>query len=687
MAPSGKDGKNDPRTTLTAKRRGGKDNNESGKEKKNGKAKSKGKAKNKEKPKGKSGGRKSGLPLFPVVKWLFVLFLWALIGIGVLVAWYARDLNEITSTPQFERKTSITLKAADGSTIARYGELKSIAVPLNKLPSELIYAVMATEDRRFYQHFGIDPLGIARAAVRNVIRGGVVQGGSTITQQLAKNLFLSHDRTFRRKIQEVLLAFWLEHELTKDEILTAYLNRIYFGSGAYGVEAASRIYFGKSASNLNLKECAMLAGVIKAPSRYSPLNNPKLAHQRMDIVLSAMRDAGYLTGRQDNPGSAIEIADIARTETRSAKEARYFADYVIDQIDDLIGTPSEDIIVETTLIPEIQNSAEASLEAALELYGESRNAHQGAVLAMHRDGAIVAMIGGRNYGKSQFNRATQARRPPGSAFKTIVFLAALEGGWRPSDMIEDVPITSGSYRPANFDNKYYGEVTLEEALSRSLNSATVKLARYVGINKVVELARSLGIEADLKKDMSLALGSSGVPMIEIVQAYGVLANKGYRVKPFAITRITDNQGQLYYERNRKDEGRQVINPKTAGEITYMLTEAVERGTGKNARLPDTRAAGKTGTSQDYRDAWFAGYSGDYVAAVWIGNDDNSPTNGVTGGSIPAQIWKDIMLTAINVRPPEPLLSETPPSQGFSSILSRLLSSSTSGERPARGYNN
>lgn len=660
-----------------------KENKKKPKKEKKSRVKKKTPAKKPARPKKKKTGEKP--MIFNLFRWLIVLGLWGMLAASALVAWYAMDLPEITSSPKFERKTSITVKAADGSVITRYGELKSVTVSLDELPSEVIYAVMAIEDRRFYQHFGIDPVGIARAMVRNLLKGGVVQGGSTITQQLAKNLFLSHERTLRRKVQEVLLAVWLEHELTKDEILTAYLNRVYFGSGAYGIEAASKTYFNKSARNLNLRESAMLAGLLKAPTRYSPLNNPDLAKKRTDVVLSAMRSAGYITEKALLSNTGTTFSRPYQKESTSTKAARYFSDYVIDQLDDMIGSPSEDIIVETTLIPEIQSSAENSLEKTIKESGEQKNIGEGAILVMHRSGAIIAMVGGNDYGKSQFNRTTQARRPPGSAFKPIVFLAALEKSWKATSKIKDAPITEGEYRPSNFNDKYYGTVTLQQALSKSLNSASFRLAENVGIGRIINTAKILGIETRLNRDMSLSLGSSGIPMIEMLEAYTVIANQGNSITPYAITRITGQNGEIYYERQKNNPSRQLISSRNAREMTFMLTETVEHGTGKHAKLPgNSYAAGKTGTSQDFRDAWFIGYISDYSAAVWLGNDDNSPMNGVTGGSYPAMIWKDVIMTTEKITLPENIT--TSKNSSFGSVLGRLLGNVEGKSTSTRSYN-
>lgn len=575
-------------------------------------------------------------------KWCFILGIWTALFLGGVIAWYAGELPAIAKTADFDRRASIIVKAADGSVIARYGEQKGDSVRTADLPSYMIEAVLATEDRRFYTHPGIDLPGIARAMAVNLAKGRFAQGGSTITQQLAKNLFLTHERTLKRKIQEAMLALWLERQLTKDEILSAYLNRVYLGSGVYGVEAAAQLYFNKPAQEVNLQEAAILAGLLKAPSTYSPLNNPDLARKRAGVVLSAMVDAGYIT--KDEAQNAGTLAPTPRHKPAGEKAVRYFADWVIDGLDDLVGSPDMDMIVETTLDSGIQAKAEETLTKTLIENGESRHVSQGAVLVMRPDGAVLGMVGGRDYSASQFNRVTQASRAPGSSFKPIVYLTALEEGWRKSSQILDAPITQGKYRPKNFGDKYYGDVTLEEALRHSMNTASVRLMMEVKPSAVIQTARKMGIISKLEPDLSLALGSSGVSMLEMNTAYAVLANGGRRVYPFAITRITTDEGRVLYERKDISRYQQILSSSAVRDLGDMMRSVIEDGTGRRARLPFP-AAGKTGTSQDSRDAWFIGYSDRVVASVWLGNDDNSPMQDITGGSLPAGIWRDVMAYA------------------------------------------
>ncbi len=579
-----------------------------------------------------------------LIKWGFVAALWGVLLIGGYILWLARDLPNILDSVAFERKTAIVFRADNGEEIARYGEMRGNAVTIDDLPDHLVNAVLAIEDRRFYVHSGVDPLGIARAMLTNLREGGIVQGGSTISQQLAKNLFLSHDRTFRRKIREAMLALWLERHLTKDEILSAYLNRVYLGSGAYGVDAAAHLYFSKPATALTLRESATLAGMLKAPSRYNPRNNPDLAAARADVVLEAMVDAGFLA-RADKQHNPRYPNVLERQKTAPDENARYFTDWTMEQIQDLIGTPDEDLQVRTTLDPNIQAAAERALNETLTQYGAARGVSQGAVLVMRPDGAVLAMVGGRSYGRSQFNRATQAHRPPGSAFKPVVYLAALLEGAGPLDMVLDAPITEGAYRPKNFADEYEGDVTLETALARSLNTAAVRVADRAGIANILHTGRQLGIRADLDRNLSLALGSSGVPMLEMATAYATLAARGRAIRPYAVRNILTAEGAPLYHHPEHKTVMRVVPADAAEQITMMLRRTVTDGTGRAAALPGIRAAGKTGTSQDSRDAWFIGYTDRFVAAVWLGNDDNTPMDGVTGGSLPARIWRETIRAA------------------------------------------
>lgn len=574
-------------------------------------------------------------------KWLFVVGLWVGIFGVLLMAWYARELPSITRGANFGPKISTTILATDGSMLARYGEIRGKSLDIDEISPYLVKAVLATEDRRFYHHFGLDPLGLLRAFTTNTIKGRVVQGGSTITQQLAKNLFLTQERTYKRKIQEAMLALWLEMELSKDEILSAYLNRVYMGAGAYGVEAASRLYFNKDAKDLNLREAATIAGLLKAPSRYSPTNNPQLARERSNVVIAAMLDAGEIT--KEEAKNLNEEPPPPEPVPGEIDAVRYFTDWVIDGVNDLVGTPEEDLIIETTLVPGFQDKAEEALgDALLKATEAEKNISQGAVIVMDPGGAVLAMVGGRDYKESKFNRATQAKRPPGSSFKPIVYMTALENGYRPMDMVNDAPITTGRYRPANYGGKYYGELTMENALALSLNTIAFQLAKAVGPQAIINMANRLGIYSNLQPDLSIALGSNGVSLLEMGTVYSTLANGGYRTIPFAIKSIKGKDGYVYYERREGRPSVPVISAALDDTITGMLQKPLEYGTAQGAKLP-WPASGKTGTSQDSRDALFCGYTDDLVTVVWMGNDDNSPMKNVTGGSYPAQIWRNIMV--------------------------------------------
>lgn len=577
-----------------------------------------------------------------ILKWGVVASLWVAIFIGILVTWYASELPDITEAMIFERRPTITVKANDGTVLDRYGDIKGETVKVEELPPHVVYAILATEDRRFYYHFGLDPFGIARAFGVNVVNAGFVQGGSTITQQLAKNLFLSRERTLKRKVQEAMLAIWLETKLTKDEILSAYLNRVYLGSGAYGIDAAARVYFGKGAKDLSLRESATIAGLLKAPSRYSPATNPELSAERTRTVLNSMVDAGFI--EQADLDALDKLPPSPRRKPSSGDTVRYFTDYIVGQLEDLIGPIEKDLIIETTLDPEIQQASEEAITKALLQFGPKNNISQGATVVMRLDGGIVGMVGGRDYGLSEYNRATNALRSPGSSFKPFVYLAALESGWSSNDLIVDEPITEGRYRPQNYGHEYYGEVTLMEAITRSLNTVAVNLMKSTGPEATISVARRLGITAELEPNLSLALGSNGVPIIQMATAYASLGRGGAAVEPFSILRILDEDGNIYYERPKHTTLRQVVSRGKVYELTEMMKNVVQYGTGQAAQGP-YMAAGKTGTSQEFRDAWFNGFTEKYAAAVWFGNDDNSPMKRATGGLVAAPAWRNIMTVA------------------------------------------
>ena len=570
-----------------------------------------------------------------------VAAVWGGIAVGGLIAWYALDLPDIEGTLALGRAPTVRLLAADGREIAAIGDLYGMPMRLAELPPVLPAAVLTMEDRRFYDHFGIDLLGLARAAVTNAGAGRIVQGGSTITQQVAKNLFLTPQRTLKRKVQELLLALWLEHRLTKDQILTVYLNRVYLGAGTYGVEAAARRYFGKSARRVTAYEAALLAGLLTAPSRYSPARDPALAARRAHAVLRVMTAAGALTPAEaasaKDGGRALPAARLPR------RQGRHFVDWVLEQVRGYISAGDRDLVVKTTLDGSLQRTAEAAVGALLEGPGARVGATEAALVVLSPDGAVRAMVGGRDYAKSQFNRATQARRQPGSAFKPFVYLAGLEAGLTPDTMVDDAPVTVAGWSPRNFDKRYQGPMTLRQALARSVNTAAVRVARKAGIERVAAAARRLGIGARLTANPSLALGAAEVGLLELTAAYGPFANGGFGMLPYAIEEIRDTAGRVLYRRAGSGMGR-VVGAARVAAMNDMLSAAVSSGTGRAARL-GRPVAGKTGTSQDFRDAWFVGYSADLVGGVWVGNDDGRPMRGVTGGGLPAQMWRRVMEAA------------------------------------------
>ncbi|MEJ2121279.1 MAG: PBP1A family penicillin-binding protein [Alphaproteobacteria bacterium] len=584
------------------------------------------------------------------LKWGIVSFVWLFIAMVAMVAWYAYDLPDVNKIEAARRAPAVVFKDRNGVTLASYGDLYGSAVRLADVPKYLPQAVIATEDRRFYHHIGIDFIALTRALWVNIRHGQIREGGSTISQQLAKNLFLTRERTVRRKVQETLLAFWLERRFTKDQILTIYLNRVYLGAGTYGVDAAARRYFGKSARHVNLYEAAMLAGLLKAPSRHNPANDPNAAANRAKIVLLDMVEAGYIT--KARAARALEAKHTLRSDL-AAGGRHYFADWVRRRIKDYAGEVTRDLIVTTTLDAGLQKIAEEQLARYLDKYGPRLRVGQGALLALSTDGAVRAMVGGRDYQDSKFNRVTQARRQPGSAFKPFVFLAAIESGIEPDAKFVDAPVRIGRWRPKNYHNKYYGEVTLRESVTRSLNSVAVRVSEKVGRGKVIRVARRLGIRTRLRAHPSIALGASEVTMLELTGAYATLANNGIGIFPYGIVEIKTRGGRVLYRRRGSGLGR-VVAASNVAAMNDVLRAVMVWGTGKAARLPDRPAAGKTGTSQDFRDAWFIGYTPDLITGVWVGNDDARPMKGVTGGSLPAWIWKGFMIRALKGRSPKKL---------------------------------
>ncbi|MCW9034637.1 MAG: PBP1A family penicillin-binding protein [Rhodospirillales bacterium] len=596
----------------------------------------------------------SRLKLF--FNWFIILTIWGIVIGGAILSYFAYGLPDIESATTSARKPHIQVLDARGRLIGDVGEIYGGAVNIKDIPKSLPQAIMATEDRRFYHHIGLDFIGLARAMWVNLKAGRIVQGGSTITQQVAKNLFLTPKRTFKRKIQEVMMALWLEQKFTKDQIFTLYLNRVYFGARTYGVEAAARRYFGVSARKLSIYQSALIAGLLKAPSRYNPQRNPERAHKRTAVVLNNLVVAGYLNKAQADKAKKQKTRILRATARPNI--ARYFIDWAMGQAQGYLGQIDLDITIKTTLNSRLQLSAEKKLEALLARHGKRYNASQGAILVLNDKGAVRAMVGGRNYAKSQFNRVTQALRQPGSAFKPFVYLAGLDIGLTPYSQVIDEPITVAGWSPKNYKGTFQGPMSLTRSLAESINTVAVKVAKDAGVSQVIQKARKLGITSTLPDDLTIALGAGEVNLMEITAAYGPFSNGGKGVWPYGVTEIKDSRGKILYRRMGGGPG-QVISNRQVNQMNVMLKAVVQDGTGKSAHL-DRPSAGKTGTSQDFRDAWFIGYTGEFIAGVWVGNDNGASMKKVTGGGLPARLWKDVMVAAHQGLPIRPIPSPQEP---------------------------
>ncbi|GAB5504855.1 MAG: transglycosylase domain-containing protein [Rhizobiaceae bacterium] len=587
---------------------------------------------------------KRGSGFFGLLKtatyWCVVLGIWGGIAAAGIVLWYGAQMPSMTTWEIPDRPPNVRIVSVDGTLVANRGMTGGQAVGLHEMSPYIPEAVIAIEDRRFHSHFGIDPIGLARAMFENLTTGRITQGGSTITQQLAKNLFLKPDRTVERKVQEVLLALWLEHKHSKQQILEMYLNRVYFGSGSYGVEAASRRYFDKPASDVSLSEAALLAGLLKAPSRLSPARDPKAAEKRAQVVLQAMRNSGMI---DDGQMTTAMSAPAARAAAYWTGAEHYVADKVMEELPGLIGEITGDVVVETTLDFGLQKVAENTIRRLIDENGKKLHVTQGVLVSLDNTGAVRAMVGGYDYANSQFDRATEARRQPGSAFKPFVYMAAVERGMTPETRVRDAPVRIGKWSPSNFNDKYHGDVSLSFALSRSLNSVAARLVGQVGAKNVIEAAYRMGIESDLKNNASIALGTSEVTPLELTAAYVPFANGGYRPFVHFIEKVSTPEGKVLWQRRSGGIPR-VVNARVVGMMNAMMSRTLEEGTGRKAYF-GWPAAGKTGTTQSSRDVWFVGYTANLTTGVWFGNDDNSPTKKVTGGSMPAQAWHDYMAAA------------------------------------------
>jgi penicillin-binding protein 1A len=571
-------------------------------------------------------------------KWIIIFGIWSFLILAIIIGYYYNNLPSLQELETKNEKQVININYSNQEKITTLGNIYQDDIKFYQLPQDLIHSVIATEDRRFFDHHGIDLIGISRASIVNYKAGHLSQGGSTITQQLAKLLFLSPKKTFKRKIEEILLAFELEKTFSKEQILTLYLNRAYFGSGNYGVNNAAKFYFNKSVSDIDLNEAAMLAGLLKAPSKFSPKNNPKLSKLRTKEVIHNMIEAGFLT-KDKITKSAPKIN---YQNDRALKF--YFADYVSDQFTDYLSSSQgkiRNLNIKTTLNQKIQEQLESITDQFLKQNSAKIANSELAIIIMAKDGAILGMVGGKNYHQSQFNRAIYAKRQPGSAFKTLVYLTAFENGFTPDNLFEDKKTTIGDWNPENYDKKYHGQISLKQAFANSINSIAIQLNHQIPQDQLIKNAKKLGIISKIEKnDATIALGTLEVTPLELTNAYATIANDGYPVIPYAISEISNQENKIIYQ--RQSSGLEKVIPQKAEDyIKEALREVIKTGTGKNANIAKN-IYGKTGTSQNFRDAWFIGFNDDYVIGIWIGNDNNSATNKITGGGLPTSLFAEIM---------------------------------------------
>jgi penicillin-binding protein 1A len=603
-------------------------------------------------PPGRGGGqdaehprrRRSGLQSF--IYWTLVAGVWLLIFAVAFFAVFSVDLPDTSKLYDVKRQPSVSYLDRSGGLIAVRGSQYAPPVDLDKLPPYVPKAFIAVEDRWFYWHPGFNPWGIVRSQVYNLThhgQGGPLRGGSTITQQLARALFLTPNQNYRRKAQELILAIWLELKFSKKQILELYLNREYFGAGAYGIEAASQRYFGKPAAQLSVGEAALLAGMMKGPTRYSPVAATDRAERRATIVLDEMTRIHAITPAQRD--QAIKTPVVVNPILANQR-AQYFTDYADDQVRQLVGDPTEDLVVETTLDLPLQASAEQALKAGVAA-AQNQGVRQGALVSLDGEGRVRAYVGGINYLQSQFDRVTQARRQAGSSFKPFVYLTAMEAGRTPDTPVVDEPITIGNWTPRNYTGKYLGPITLEVGLKESINTVAARLANEVGTSNVAATAHRLGITSAIQLDPSMALGAVEVSPMEMAQAYTPFSNGGVFARGYAIERIRTASGKVLYDHGvGAQDKRPVIGQPALSYMIQMMRQVIASGTGTGARVPGYDLAGKTGTTSDYRDAWFIGYTGGFTTAVWVGKDDNTPMRRVTGGGPPAAIWRSYMTQAL-----------------------------------------
>ena len=595
--------------------------------------------------------RRMNFDKWVVIRALIALGLWSALALGCLLLFWLHDLPTVEGLeqlPQGSRK--ITILAADSSVLSVHGDLRLPPLEYGQIPPHLISAVVATEDRRFFEHGGIDYHGILRAAAVNLLAGRVKQGGSSITQQLAKIAFLTSERSFKRKVQELVLAFSIEHTYSKEQIMAMYLNRAYMGAGIYGVGAAAHYYFDKNVRDLTLYQAAIIAGLLKAPSKYSPIINLEQGIKRAKQILLNMEEFGLMTALERKRAEDEPL--VLNTKNFGQRRTLYFSDYVIEQVDQLVGDDVSNLVVYTSCNQDLQEKLQAELQQFIKANGHEFHVQQGAIVVMTPTGELRAMIGGTDYGRYPYNRAAKAIRQPGSAFKPIVYAAALEAGISPDAIYQDEPFKVGKWQPRNMSRGYRGAVTVAEALKLSLNTVTVRLSEEIGRTKVVDLAQKMGITTPIEPHPSIALGAIEVRVLDLTSAYAVFANNGQAVKPHAILKISqENGGKVLYQRPANLQSNRIISSDTTHKMTKILESVLTEGTGKAAYF-GRPAAGKTGTSQEFRDAWFLGFTPQLVAGVWLGNDDDLPMHRVSGGTLPAKLWRQVMLTAHDNLPVE-----------------------------------
>jgi penicillin-binding protein 1A len=588
--------------------------------------------------------RQKRSPLQALIYWVLVLGVWGLIFLVAFFAVFAVDLPDTSSLYDVKRQPSVSYLDRSGALVAVRGSQYAPPVDLDRLPKHVPQAFIAVEDRWYYWHFGFNPWGIVRSQLYNMRReSGPLRGGSTITQQLARNLFLTPSQNYRRKAQELILAMWLEARFSKKQILELYLNRVYFGAGAYGIEAASQRYFGKPAERLTLGEAALLAGMMKGPSRYSPVSATDRAARRATIVLDEMVEAKFITPQEREAAFRTKVRV---NPVLANQRAQYFTDWVDDQVRSLVGEPTEDLVVETTLDLPLQAAAEQAVQRGVAA-AKGQGVEQAALVSIDGEGRVRAYVGGTNYLQTQFDRATMARRQAGSAFKPFVYLAAMEAGRTPGTPVVDEPVKIGNWEPRNYTGEYLGPINLQTALQESVNTVAARLANEVGTSNVAAAARRLGITSNIQLDPSMALGAVEVSPLEMAQAYAPFANGGFLARGYGIERIRTATGRVLYDHSVDRPPRQaVIGQPALAYMNQMMRTVITQGTGTRANVSGYDVAGKTGTTSDYRDAWFVGYTGGFVTAVWVGKDDNRPMRRVTGGGAPAGVWKDFMTAAL-----------------------------------------